>query len=397
MAISGVIESLNFKMCKADNDVWMREATTAAGVPIWEYVLVYSDDLLVVSEKPQEILTKIDQYFKLKEGSVKPPDQYLGANIGRMELNGTFAWYMSPETYTKSAIENMEIWLAKKQQRLPTKVSCMFPSGWRPELGITPELNQADASYYQPQIGVLRWIIELGRIDIITEVSELAAYSACPRQGHLAAVIHLFAYLSKEKRDKLVFDPAPMNHPPPLQVTWADAYRPAKEFLPPDMPEPRGKAVQMTCFVDSDHAGDQVSRRSRTGVLIYCMRSPIVFYSKKQGSIETSSFGSELCAMKTAVELIEGLRYKLRMMGVPLEGTAQVFADNMSVVHNCSNPASQLKKKSNSIAYHYVRERAAMDVVSVAYVKTSENLADMLTKTQPGAVRKRLADQVLYS
>ena len=124
---------------------------------------------------------------------------------------------------------------------------------------------------------------------------------------------------------------------------------------------------------------------------------PALFYSKKQGSIETSSFGSELCAMKTAVELIEGLRYKLRMMGVPLEGTAQVFADNMSVVHNCSNPASQLKKKSNSIAYHYVRERAAMDVVSVAYVKTSENLADMLTKTQPGAVRKRLADQVLYS
>jgi hypothetical protein len=68
----------------------------------------------------------------------------------------------------------------------------------------------------------------------------------------------------------------------------------------------------------------------------------------------------------------------------------------MSVVHNCSNPASQLKKKSNSIAYHYVRERAAMDVVSVGYIKTTENLADMFTKSQPGPVRKKLADQVLY-
>jgi hypothetical protein len=148
--------------------------------------------------------------------------------------------------------------------------------------------------------------------------------------------------------------------------------------------------------VDSDHAGDVVNRRSRTGFLIYVNRSPIFFYSKKQGSIETSSFGSELSAMKTAVELTEGLRYKLRMMGVPVDEATCVLADIMSVVHNCSNPASPLKKKSNSIAYHYVRERAAMDVVSVAYIKTTENLADRFTKSQPGTVRKRLADQVLY-
>ena len=65
--------------------------------------------------------------------------------------------------------------------------------------------------------------------------------------------------------------------------------------------------------------------------------------------------------MKTAVELSEGLRYKLRMMGVPIEGPTQVKADNMSVINNTSRPESQLKKKSNSIAYHYVRERAAME------------------------------------
>ena len=66
-----------------------------------------------------------------------------------------------------------------------------------------------------------------------------------------------------------------------------------------------------------------------------------------------------MSAMKTAVEMIEGLRYKLCMMGIPLDGKTFVKADNMSVIHNCSNPASQLKKKSNSIAYHYIRERCA--------------------------------------
>ena len=105
--------------------------------------------------------------------------------------------------------------------------------------------------------------------------------------------------------------------------------------------------------------------------------------------------------MKTAVELVEGLRYKLRMMGVPLEGSCHVKADNMSVIHNCSNPVSQLKKKSNSIAYHYVRERCAGKgkdgpVVSVSYTPTDINLGDMLTKSQPGPVRKRLAEKVLY-
>jgi hypothetical protein len=241
-------------------------------------------------------------------------------------------------------------------------------------------------------------MVELGRLDICTEVSMLAAHSACPREGHLAAVIHLYAYLQRVPRSKLLFDPSKMNHQtlPDVDQGWIDMYGKVKELIPPDLPEPLGESVQTTCFVDSDHAGDLVTRRSRTGVLIYVNRAPIVFYSKKQGSIETSSYGSELAAMKTAIELVEGLRYKLMMMGVKLDGPTHVLADNMSVVHNVSNPSSQLKKKSNSVAFHYCRERVTMGVCAVTYVKTSENLADMLTKSQPGPVRRYLADQVLY-
>ena len=110
--------------------------------------------------------------------------------------------------------------------------------------------------------------------------------------------------------------------------------------------------------------------------------------------------------MKTCVELVEGLRCKLRMMGVNLEGRCYIKADNMSVVHNCSKPESQLKKKSNSVACHCIRERCAgLDnektgytggVCSISYIPTTENIADMLTKTQAGTVRKRLAEKVLY-
>ena len=109
-------------------------------------------------------------------------------------------------------------------------------------------------------------------------------------------------------------------------------------------------------------------------MLIFLNSAPILWYSKKQTSMETSSFGSEFSAMKTAFELVEGLRYKLRMMGVTLDGPTRVLADNMSVVHNTSNPASSLKKKSNSIAFHYCRERVAMDVATVSYTPCAQNL-----------------------
>ena len=130
-------------------------------------------------------------------------------------------------------------------------------------------------------------------------------------------------------------------------------------------------------------------------MVIFCNSAPIIIYSKKQGSIETASFGSELMAAKTATELVEGLRYKLVMMGIPLEGPTYLKIDNMPVVHNCSNPASQLKKKSNSVAYHYVRERCAMGVLEASYVNTKSNLADTCTKSQSVKVRQLLCSGFL--
>jgi hypothetical protein len=87
----------------------------------------------------------------------------------------------------------------------------------------------------------------------------------------------------------------------------------------------------MTCFVDADHAGCQVTRRSHTGVLIYVNRAPILWYSKRQNTVETSTFGSKYVAARIAVEMIEGLSYKLRMMGIEVDGPTTVLCDNQSV------------------------------------------------------------------
>ena len=123
-----------------------------------------------------------------------------------------------------------------------------------------------------------------------------------------------------------------------------------------DAPEPRGKEVDLRLYVDSDHAGDKLHRRSRTGYFIFLNSALVNWLSKKQATIETSVFGAEFVAMKHGVEALRGLRYKLRMMGVPLTGPSYVYGDNMSVIHNTQRPDSTLKKKSNSICYHFVRE-----------------------------------------
>ena len=122
----------------------------------------------------------------------------------------------------------------------------------------------------------------------------------------------------------------------------------------------------------------------------------IDWFSKKQPTIETSVFGAEFVAMKNVVEKLRGLRYKLRMMGVPISGCSYVYGDNMSVIHNTQRPESTLKKKSNAICYHFVRESVAMGETLTCHIPTDRNLADLQTKVTFGQKRKRLVRGVLY-
>ena len=177
---------------------------------------------------------------------------------------------------------------------------------------------------------------------------------------------------------------------------WKELYPDAEEDVPTDMPEPRGKPVIMSTFVDADHAGCRVTRRSHTGVICFVNRAPIAWYSKRQNTVETSTFGSEFIAMKTALEFVEGLRYKLRMFGVPVDGPTNVFCDNDAVVKNVTNPESTLKKKHNSIAYHRAREAIAAGTIRVAKEDGETNLSDLLTKLMNGPRIRELVSRVLW-
>jgi hypothetical protein len=163
------------------------------------------------------------------------------------------------------------------------------------------------------------------------------------------------------------------------------------------MPEARGEAVDITCFVDADHAGNLITRRSHTGILIFVQGAPIIWYSKKQNTVESSSFGSEFVALRIARDMIVTLRYKLRMFGVPLKGPASVLCDNQGVVKNTSMPQSCLSKRHNSINYHAVREAAAANILRVGKEDGETNLADPFTKILSKQKRYDMFSMITYS
>ena len=93
-------------------------------------------------------------------------------------------------------------------QKLPSRAEIPIQADYRPELDMSPELGPRDAAYYQSLIRVLRWMVELGRIDICLETSIMSSHTVLPREGHLEQVYHIFSYLKKYHNTELVFDPS---------------------------------------------------------------------------------------------------------------------------------------------------------------------------------------------
>ena len=224
-------------------------------------MLLYVDDCLAIHHDAEMALTELDNYFAMKKGSIGDPDIYLGAKLRAVELNnGVKAWSMSPAKYVKEAVENVKEYLDKHfhGRKLAKRATAPWPLGYNAELDATPELSPDMALYYQLQVGILHWAMELGRVNIVTEVSTLASQMAMPREGHLEAIFHVFAYLNIKHNSRLVLDPTYPVIPQNTFQTyeWTNFYSNIKEAIPPDAPEPWGKEVDLRMYVGSDHAGD---------------------------------------------------------------------------------------------------------------------------------------------
>jgi hypothetical protein len=299
---------------KANPDVWMCEAVKANDHKYYEMLFVYVNNILALSHQAAEAIKEITTFFKAKDGSIKPPEIYLGANVEKLQLpDGREVWATSPRTYVKNSILVVERLLEEDNEGyvLKSKARNPFPTGYKPEVDVTDELDQTLTSRFMQLIGILRWAVEIGRIDIYLETSLLSQYQANPRFGHLEAAYHIFAYLKNHPdMGKLAFDP----HAPNIDESfftphadWSNFYGDVTEEMPPNMPEPRGHPVTISAFVDANHAGNVVTRCLHSSIFIFIQNAPIIWFSKKQNTVEAATFGSEFVALRICKEMIVAL------------------------------------------------------------------------------------------
>ena len=379
--LADTLRSFGFAQTRFDNDVWIRLDESGKH---YEYICTHVDDFMICSKNAQRIMDEICSVYLVKESSKGPPSYYLG-NDYRKDKKGR--WCIGCKTYLTEAVRRIEDLLGKPLQKKDTPMV----DGDHPEEDASETLDDKGHQRYQMLIGMLNWIVCIGRMDVAYATASLSRFTACPRKGHMDRVIRVFGYLKKYRNRRIVIDsrdPIRLGGKDALGLDFVElfknTYPDASEEIDSKVPEPLIDELEITAFVDSDHAHDKMTRRSITGLLILIGRTPVYFMSKRQGAIATSTYGAEFCAMRTAVEEVQAVRYMLRCLGVKVKHATLICGDNQGVIQNSTIQDSLLKKKHVAIAYHKTREAAAAGIVHPIKIRSEHNFADILTKAVTG-------------
>jgi hypothetical protein len=364
---------MGFTPSKAEPDIWMRDAGDH-----YEYIACYVDDLMIASKKPNLIIDALEappNKFTLK--GTGPVKFHLGCDYIRDE-DGTLC--VGPKTYIERLVLQYKSMFGESPS---TRVTSPLEKNDHPELDTSPLLDEDGISQYQSLIGAMQWTITLGRFDIAVHVVTMSSFRVAPRVGHLDRLKRMVGYLAKMKNGfvRVRTDVPDYSDLPVMQYDWSHTvYGNVTEAIPHDMPTPLGKGVLFTTVKDANLWHDWVTGRSITGILHFINQTPFDWFSKKQATVETATYGSEFVSAKDAAQQIIGIRTTLRYLGVPILGPTRMFGDNGSVVTSGSQPHTPLKKRHHALSYHFTREAIASNALDFQHIPGEVNPADILSK-----------------
>jgi hypothetical protein len=372
---SDSLRDLGFEPSKADPMVWMRANEEH---DVYEYIAVYVDDLCIAAKNPQEI---IDWLLDPKHGNFKlkgvgPLKYHLGCNFER-DPDGTLCF--GPIKYIGKMMDSYQQLFGES----PKEAQSPLEKNDHPELDESELLTLDGIRQYQSLIGAAQWLISLGRFDIATAVMTMSRFRAAPRQGHMDRLKRIFGYVKRFKSGciRVRTEEPDYSNLPDMEFDWAyTVYGRVTEQVPKDAPKPRGKSVVITSYWDANLYHDMITGRAVTGVLELLNKTPIDWYTRRQATVETATYGSEFVAGRTAVDRAIDLRLTLRYLGVPVKGKTIMFTDNQSVFINASLPHSPLKKRHQALSYHRVREAIAAKIINLFKIHGPKNPADILSK-----------------
>ena len=365
------LRDLGFQQSKADDDVWMRQDDD-----VYEYIAVYTDDLAIASRDPSKIIDTLQNQANFKLKGVGPIKYHLGCDYTR-DSDGTLS--VGPRKYIEKMIGAYEQMFGET----PKNFNSPLERNDHPEVDESEELSIEDIIKYQSMIGALQWAVSLGRFDILTSVMTMSRFRACPHIGHLERLRRVYGYLKKYKHGAIRIRTGlpDLSEVPDIEYDWMySVYGKVKELIPHDAPKPLGKEVITVTYEDANLYHDLATGRAVTGVLHMINGTPIDWFSKRQDTVETATYGSEFVAARIAVEQIIDLRTTLRYLGVPIKGKAFMFGDNQSVITSFTIPHSRLSKRHNALSYHRVREAIVAKIINFVHIMGENNPADILSK-----------------
>ena len=371
--LSDTLRQMGFTQSRFDSDVWIRETKE-----LYDYVGTHTDDLMVVSKDPREIMDALCKVYTIKK--IQEPDFHLGCNYKR---NSDGSWSIGTETYVKESLMKVQDIIGKTlgKEGTPMSDTC------KPEHDKSELLCPKQHRIFQQLIGIAQWLITCGRLDLSFAINSLSRFSAAPREGHLKLLVRVFKYINQFPSKWIRIDHS--DHIPkgtledPTKgkiVEWMDYYPDAQEEIDKRCPKPKGKPLSTFVYFDSNYAHDEVTRRSVTGTVTLVGNTPVAWMSKRQGAIATSTYSAELCAARQGTEEAINVRYMLRSLGVPVFGKTKLIGDNLGSLISATQPGSPCKKKHSAVAYHYVRECNAAGIIEICKIGTEFNLADAFTK-----------------
>ena len=211
----------------------------------------------------------------------------------------------------------------------------------------------------------------------------MSSFRVAPRIGHLDRLKRICGYLVKFQKAciRVKTEMPDYSDIPVPEYDWSrSVYGNVQEQRPTDAPTPKGKMVRTTTYKDANLYHDLSTGRAVTGIINFLNQTPIEWYSKKQTTVETATYGSEFTSARIAVQQIASMRVTLQYLGVPIEKSAYLFGDNESVVKSSTVPHSQLSKRHHALAFHYTREAIASGMVIFSHIPSGINVADILSK-----------------
>lgn len=345
--LGGALNSAGFSAC--DSDPCLFKGRLHAST---DFILVYVDDLLVVSTSQTAAAAGIDAVkgaFKARK--MGEPSYFLGLRVDRDTCKGTIC--LNQRQYVANLLERFGLTDANPV-RLPLAAGTQLQQDGEP---LAPPL----AKVYQELDGTLLYLAVCTRPDISFAVGRLSRFVAAPTADHLAAAKATLRYLKGSAT---------------LGLTY-------------------GCKQEMTGYTDADYVGDKDSRRSATGYVFVLSGAAISWLSKRQPSVSLSTTEAEYIA--AAVGAKEAIWLRRLMHNITGKGAPLLMrCDSQSALALMHNAVTSPRTKHVAVAYHFVREKVAEGTLIAEYIPTADMVADALTKALPtDAYTKGIAEMGL--